>query len=293
MSEPKSVATRAARPHGPLPAKTHSGSLRDSIRKRLGNSVLRRLLEELVRDPATAHRDWKTLSAGERQVVANTCGEPFADAFDQPPHKQPLTSYSQPGTGRSPERLRAQGYCLGELERTGNAAYEVEDWFHPSGDIVRRDISALPMQPQRADEHEGDEDEDAADGVRVEQKDNVTAITLPEDPVKLLRIVERGNDKLAGYCATSPYEVFEGIEDAREYQNELDEFFKDAHLTESIVEGALGKLDGMRSGAQSLPPRFWQRLDAAKKQHERIARQCCAVGIQGASFGCPADAVTP
>jgi len=180
------------------------------------------------------------------------------------------------------------------MENTGTAATDVEHWFHPSGDIIRNDVSALPARLETADTREGDEDdEDSADGVRIETKGNVTALTLPDDPSKLLRIVERGLDRLAGYCGANPYEVFDGIEDSREFQNELDEFFKSVRQIELVVGSALGKLSGIGNGAQNLPPHFWQRLDAARKQHERIAKQCCAVGIQGAAFGCPADTVTP
>ena len=294
MSEPTHAATRAARPRHLPPPQTSSTSLQDAIRKRLGNSVLRRLLEELVRNPAEAHRDWKTLSEGDRSVVANTCGEPFANAFDQPPHKHPLLTYLQPRMRRTAARLRDQGYCFGEMESTGTGATDVEHWLHPSGDIVRNDVSAQPAQPQSSDSREGDEeDEDAADGVRIETKDNVTALTLPEDPSKLLRIVERGLDKLAGYCGADPYEVFDGIEDSREFQNELDEFFKSVRQIELVVGSALGKLSGIGSGAKNLPPRFSQRVAAAKKQHELIGKQCCSVGIKGASFGCPADQATP
>jgi hypothetical protein len=100
-------------------------------------------------------------------------------------------------------------------------------------------------------------------------------------------------DKLAGYCGADPYELFDGIEDSREYQNEVDELFKSVRQIELVVGSALGKLSGIGSGAKNLPPHFSQRVAAAKKQHELIGKQCCSVGIKNASFGCPADPSTP
>lgn len=229
------------------------------------------------------------MSKPERQAIANVCGEPFAKAFDAPPDKQAPTTYLQPRNGRSAERLRAQGFCLAGPERTGNAAYEVEDWVHPSGELIRRDVSGQPAR-EPAGLRDEDQDEDERDGLRVETRpDGVVVMTLPEDAEKLLRIAKRGNEDLAGYCDTSPYELFADISDS---EDEVAEYFKTVHLIQSKVDAALQALERMRDGPQAntLPQAFWQQVAAVKRQNALAVKQCCDAGVRGVSFGCP---ITP
>lgn len=292
MSTRRSAATRAGRPRPASPSKRASVSLRQAAAKRLGNSDLRRLLQELVRDPAAAHRDWARMSKAERQAVANVCGEPFANAFDVPPNPQASLTYLQPRNGRTPEHLRAQGYCLAGPEATGNAAYEVEDWLHPSGEIIRRDVSGQPAH-ELADSRDVDQDEDERDGLRVETRpDGVEVMTLPDDAQKLLRIARRSSEDLVAYCDTSPYELFADLPNS---EDEVAEYFKTVHLIQSKVDAALQALERMRNGPQAhtLSEAFWQQVAAIKRQNALAVKQCCDAGVRGTSFGCPISPDNP
>lgn len=193
--------------------------------------------------------------------------------------------------GRSPGELRARGYCFIGQEPTG--AYDVEDWVNSSGDLLRRDVSDRPMRVEPAGRDSGDRGEENEDGVKIEtspDQPNVTALAFPDDPWKLLRVAESANDRLAGYCGGNPFEVFEDYRDASEYQDEVARYLETAKVAQTIVEGALGRLDAIRqSAANSLPQSFWQRVAAVKAANAALGPKCCANEIKSASFGCSAD----
>jgi hypothetical protein len=267
-----------------------SSSLRDLIASRFGNKLIQQLLQELLRNPGRAHRSWRQLGEGQRQFVAQTCGDPFAKGMDAPVSRAPVLRYTQPGMGRSPDQLRAQGYCFIGQEPTG--AYDVEDWVHPSGDLLRRDVSDRPMRVEPAGRDSADRGEENEDGVKIEtfpDQPNVTALAFPDDPWKLLRAAESANERLAAYCDANPLEVFEDYQDASEYQDEVGKYIDTAKLAQTIVEGALSKLDEIRKGPNTLPQSFWHRVDAVKAANALLGPKCCANEIKGASFGCSAD----
>lgn len=252
---------------------------------RLGNDLVRRLLEELRSDAKGAHRTWARLSGAEREVVANTCGEPFVKAFDQPLPKEPGGfEFVERRISRPPEQLRARGYCRLGQRLTGDPTSVVEGWVHPSGHMVERDLSGVPAAsitgiPER-DEDEGED----GDGVTIERtQQNVRAMNLPEDPKKLLRVVEIGNENLATYCADNPYTIFEGIEDARAYQQYVDEYIEKVKEIRWKVDSAVGKLQRLRDSEERIPPGytlpgdFWRKVDVAKNTYETRKRECCLV----------------
>jgi hypothetical protein len=284
--------TRVARPKKTPRSKSSSTSLRDAVARRLGNDLVRRLLEELRSDARAARRTWARLSGAERQVVASSCGEPFVKAFDQPLPKDPGGfEFVERRISRPPERLRAQGYCLLGHRLTGNPAYDVEGWVHPSGHMVERDVSGLPaaaITTQR-DEDEGED----GDGVTIETpQQNVRVMNLPEDPKKLLRVAEIGNENLATYCADNPYDVFEG-EDARVLQEHVDEYIAKVKDIRWKIDSALAKLQRLRDGQEKVPPGytlsgdFWRKVDAAKNTYEGRKRQCCTVISESCDPGTP------
>jgi hypothetical protein len=111
-------------------------------------------LKQLARDPTSAHQAWKSLNATERSTVLNEMeqryGKDFAEKFADAA-KSGETDFSvstwQPGTGPSKERLLEQGYRLAGKEHTGNAAWDVDVWVHPSGKTVRMDVSTYKFKP--------------------------------------------------------------------------------------------------------------------------------------------------
>ena len=110
-------------------------------------------LDELARLPGDAHAAWKKLSAADRNTVLKKMeanyGKAFKDQFLEAANKgkaQVETStYSNSPKSKFPmitdEQLKARGYKKAGSERTGNAAWDVEVWVHPSGKTIRRDVS--------------------------------------------------------------------------------------------------------------------------------------------------------
>jgi hypothetical protein len=54
--------------------------------------------------------------------------------------------YWQPGTGPTPERLKAEGWRFLEMENTGSGATDVEIWVNSSGRTIRRDVSTYHIE---------------------------------------------------------------------------------------------------------------------------------------------------
>jgi hypothetical protein len=115
-------------------------------------------LEELGRNPQDAHNSWKKLSGPESAMVlslmAQRFGWPFAQQFllevekGGPPAGE---AYYGRGTGPTSEQLTARGYRLGGYFNTGAADIDVQVWFHPSGNSVRKDVSGrkdIPTVPE-------------------------------------------------------------------------------------------------------------------------------------------------
>lgn len=114
-------------------------------------------LTSLAKSPGHAHLEWKKLSTEEKATVveqmAQRYGAKFAaqfrDVADRGTADRTL-HYSQPGMGPTPAQLTSRGWHFWEMEVTGNAAYSVEVWVHPSGQTFRRDVSpqTTPKAPQ-------------------------------------------------------------------------------------------------------------------------------------------------
>jgi len=107
-------------------------------------------LANLAQDPRKAHEAWRQLKTADKFVVldrmARRYGADFADQFRELAEKrhgkpQFSVTYWQPHTGPTPEQLKARGWRFMGMENTGTAAFEVELWIRPSGDITRRDVS--------------------------------------------------------------------------------------------------------------------------------------------------------
>ena len=106
-------------------------------------------LAALAKYPGDAHQAWKKLSAADREAVlkamAHRYGRDFANQFrDVAEHGKPdfTLTYQQPGLGSTPDKLKAGGWRRAGMEITGNASMDVEVWVHPSGKMIRRDVSA-------------------------------------------------------------------------------------------------------------------------------------------------------
>ena len=111
-------------------------------------------LAELARLPGDAHRAWKRLSPTDREAViramAGRYGREFADRFRPvAEHGKPdyTLTYWQLGVGPSPERLTADGWRRAGMDVTGNASIDVEVWVHPTGKVIRRDVSGGGWTP--------------------------------------------------------------------------------------------------------------------------------------------------
>jgi hypothetical protein len=107
-------------------------------------------LANLAKDPRKAHEAWRQLKTADKFIVldrmARRYGAAFADQFRELAEKRrgkPKfgVTYWQPHTGPTPEQLKAKGWRFMDMENTGNAAFDVELWVRPSGDITRRDVS--------------------------------------------------------------------------------------------------------------------------------------------------------
>lgn len=112
-------------------------------------------LEELGRNPQDAHNAWKKLSGPEGAMVlslmAQRFGWPFAQEFLMDAGKgglPPGEAFYGRGTGPTAEQLMARRYRLGGYFNTGAADIDVEVWFHPSGGIVRKDVSGRKEAPR-------------------------------------------------------------------------------------------------------------------------------------------------
>jgi hypothetical protein len=107
-------------------------------------SALRRIR---TRSDRRAHPGELAGSAGTREYY----DKKFADEFAAVAHSgKPDFSliYWQPGTGPTPDKLKAAGWRFLDMEVTGNAAYEVGIWVHSSGKTGRRDVSAQQQPPK-------------------------------------------------------------------------------------------------------------------------------------------------
>lgn len=116
-------------------------------------------LDHLAAEPVEAHRAWKHLKSDEKAEVLSEMARRYGASFAQEFIAIAETGkfhddliYYQPGTGPKPEQLRQRGYRPAGEEHMGNAAYTVELWVHPNGNIVRRDVSppksATTKEPQ-------------------------------------------------------------------------------------------------------------------------------------------------
>ena len=140
-------------------------------------------LEELAQDPGLAHQAWKKLSQMEQTAVVERMrrryGGPFAQKFlDEVKKGKPQIEYSyyQPGSGPKPDQLIASGYRSAGMLLTGNAAFEVEVWVHPSGRRISRDVSTYKFGAGKKEE---------------------SPPKLPEDPVtELLKKLENIQQRL-------------------------------------------------------------------------------------------------
>jgi hypothetical protein len=169
-------------------------------------------LATLAQDPGEAHKAWKNLTEPQRKEVLSKMearyGKSFVQQFLETEKKGTAkveTQNYQPGTGPSPEKLKAMGYHLG-WKVIGNGAIENEFWVHPSGKTVQRDVStwsgsssgssskspAAPAGPETSDDvdsvgpsTEVEDKQEKAEGVLNRLQDNINQIQdlLKSNPV--------------------------------------------------------------------------------------------------------------
>jgi hypothetical protein len=169
-------------------------------------------LETLAQDPGDAHKAWKNLTEPQRKEVLSKMearyGKSFVQEFLETEKKGTAkveTQNYQPGTGPSPEKLKAMGYHLG-WKAIGNGSIENEFWVHPSGKRVQRDVStwsgsssgstskspAVPDKTQTPDDADSvgpstevEDKQEKAEGVLSRLQDNINQIQdlLKSNPV--------------------------------------------------------------------------------------------------------------
>jgi hypothetical protein len=140
-----------------VPVASPGGPPRSPKAKAGGPSLSAAKLSTLAKNPAEAHQAWKTLSSDDKSAVVAEMtkhyGSKFSDEFKKIADSgkaDPTVIYWQPGVGPTPEQLKAGGWHFNGMEVTGNAAFEVQVWVHPTGKIGRRDVSTYqsPRQPE-------------------------------------------------------------------------------------------------------------------------------------------------
>ncbi len=228
-------------------------------------------LEEMARHPGQAHRAWKGLSRIERiqvfERMRRLYGGPFAQQFLQEAAKgkpQIETTYWQPGSGPTPGQLIARGFRLAEMENTGTGATDVEIWVHPSGRVVRRDVSTYKVSPAEPEE-KGKAGGKAPPTVQPPIEDKPPGKPPrppPPDEIAIamehLANLHSWNAALHASCTAAPFDI-DVVEDAQINWDFARESLR-----------AMGNLD-----MRAVYPDFWKDVAEATAENRLLRAQCC------------------
>ena len=222
-------------------------------------------LEALARDPGEAHQAWRKLSTTEQNDVVERMrrryGGPFAQQFlDVVKEAKPKIEvlYYQPGSGPTPDTLIARGYRRAGPEFTGNAAFDVEVWVHPSGSTIRRDVSTYKFgaaDPEKKPETEKKKPETK------KKKPPIVDPPIDDKPyeaMELLAELQSRNSELLDLCASDPYQS-ENAEEAQinwTFSRDKLEEFKNVDM-------------------KDVYPDFWKEVDAATADNLKLRAKCC------------------
>jgi hypothetical protein len=168
-------------------------------------------------------------------------------------------TYLQPGYDVTKEQLGAWGYRYRGEEFTGNAGYVVEVWEHPSGAIIRRDIS-----PQRADAP-----------AKTDEPPRPGAVPLTSDQERALRMLQRlqdATDELAELCTGEPF-LLSDAEDAASHSN--------------VARFFLHTLRYKRVDMSSNDPQFWEHVEHEEEDNDLVRAPCCEQDRGNSYFLCP------
>lgn len=201
-------------------------------------------------------------------------GRSFAQQFREEAKKgksQATLYYYQPGSGPKPEQLAARGYRVKGRENTGNAAFDIEVWVHPSGSTVRRDISTYKFgkaEPEQPGETKETEASKAKKPPRVEPP--------PPDrtgeALELLRELERLNKELEGLCLSEPPTLKQS------------DRAEDAPMEWTF---ARDKLKEFRSvDMRAVYPDFWKAVDEAAAHNVDVRKECCKIDPSNYFLSC-------
>jgi hypothetical protein len=186
-------------------------------------------------------------------------GRPFTQQFLAEVKKgkpQIETQNYQPGTGPSPGELTAKGYRLGWKVR-GNAGIEVENWVHPSGKSIQRDVSTWkPGAAQLGEQPEGHAGEVQSVDLPPSRLDPL--IDKQEKAEVLLSRLQDNNNQIKDLLNSHPVpwdEVKQRFTESNDLQAELKELG-----ASSDDPSAAPTLD-----MDDVDENFYQQLDAARQ----------------------------
>jgi hypothetical protein len=166
------------------------------------------------------------------------------------------TQNYQPGTGPSPGELTAKGYRLGWKVR-GNAGIEVENWVHPSGKSIQRDVSTWkPGAAQPGEQPEGHAGEVQSVDLPPSRLDPL--IDKQEKAEVLLSRLQDNNNQIRDLLNSHPVpwdEVKQRFTESNDLQAELKELG-----ASSDDPSAAPTLD-----MDDVDENFYQQLDAARQ----------------------------
>jgi hypothetical protein len=226
-------------------------------------------LEELARDPDMAHEEWRQLKEDERTTVVQKMtqrfGAQFANAFLEAVasgRRRNELVYLQPGAGTTPAQLIARGYRRAGMLGTGNIAYAVEVWVHPTGATIHRDLP--PQQPEglasQEDEIDEEEDDEPEYGSPYDLEGTLEIFRLPhaqQEKLNALFRMKNTNDALESFCVTDYGSAFSITMEQRE--------FRKAHAAMK----AMREVD-----VSKLYPDFKDYISDQVTRNGRLIRQC-------------------
>lgn len=194
-------------------------------------------LEELARDPGEAHLAWKKLSTEDRFAVLGKMearyGSNFAQQFleDEEKGKVQLgTTFYGRGIGPTPKQLIADGYRLG-WNSLYSAELEAENWVHPSGKIVQRDISTWKKGEPQPETAPPEKAPPAAPSPSAKPPKAPPHTQTKEDKaLELVRKMELRNNKLQDLSESNPpdwNEVRKAVVDFNEADRDLQLLIQD------------------------------------------------------------------
>lgn len=240
-------------------------------------------IEELVRDPADAHKAWSGLKQTERDTVTERMRLRYGDAFAQEfldvvkkGKPQFDVVYYQPGVGPTREQLLARGYRRAGSEITGNAGIDVEIWVHPTGKTVRRDVSTWKFPTSEGGEKPGTKSDSKAEKPPAKKP---RIVDPPEPPAKttsrheealdFLDDMKKWNTALQSLCEANPFDL-KAAEDAMieaNFAREGVRDFKDLDWT-------------------GVYPDFWREVSELADELVDLRRACCKHDSKNFWFDC-------